>query len=47
MTNNLDLHERVGEPNLAQRQRGDGNLASAWARITASMTNWRGRGVAT
>ncbi|WP_157721548.1 MULTISPECIES: autotransporter outer membrane beta-barrel domain-containing protein [Stenotrophomonas] len=29
----MDLHERVGEPNLAQRQRGDGDLGAAWARV--------------
>ncbi|HDS0947644.1 TPA: autotransporter outer membrane beta-barrel domain-containing protein [Stenotrophomonas maltophilia] len=38
---NMDLHERVGEPNLAQRQRGDGNLGSAWARVTAEQPRYR------
>lgn len=38
---NMDLHERVGEPNLAQRQRGDGNLGSAWARVTTDQPRYR------
>ncbi|MGX9189023.1 autotransporter family protein [Stenotrophomonas sp. Ker107b] len=38
---NMDLHERVGEPNLAQRQRGDGSLGSAWARITTEQPRYR------
>jgi len=38
---NMDLHERVGEPNLAQRQRGDGNLGSAWARVTTEQPRYR------
>ena len=38
---NLDLHERVGEPGLAQRQRGSGNLGGAWARITTEQPRYR------
>lgn len=38
---NMDLHERVGEPNLAQRQRGDGNLGGAWARVTTDQPRYR------
>ncbi|HYQ21996.1 autotransporter outer membrane beta-barrel domain-containing protein, partial [Stenotrophomonas sp.] len=38
---NMDLHERVGEPNLAQRQRGDGNLGSAWARVITEQPRYR------
>ncbi|MDV3514578.1 autotransporter outer membrane beta-barrel domain-containing protein [Stenotrophomonas sp. C1657] len=38
---NMDLHERVGEPNLAQRQRGDGDLGSAWVRVTTDQPRYR------
>ncbi len=38
---NMDLHERVGEPNLAQRQRGDGKLGSAWARVITEQPRYR------
>ena len=37
----MDLHERVGEPNLAQRQRGDGKLGSAWARVITEQPRYR------
>ncbi|MCU1110797.1 autotransporter outer membrane beta-barrel domain-containing protein [Stenotrophomonas maltophilia] len=37
---NMDLHERVGEPNLAQRQRGDGDLGAAWARVISEQPRY-------
>ncbi len=38
---NMDLHERVGEPNLAQRQGAGGNLDGAWARVTTDQPRYR------
>ncbi|WP_432591842.1 autotransporter outer membrane beta-barrel domain-containing protein [Stenotrophomonas maltophilia] len=37
---NMSLHQRVGEPNLAQRQRGDSSLGSAWARVISTQPRY-------
>lgn len=38
---NMELHERVGEPNLAQRQQGDGRLGGVWARVISEQPRYR------
>lgn len=37
----LTLHERVGEPNLAERQRSGNNLGSVWVRTTSDHPHYR------
>ena len=36
----MTLHERLGEPNLAQRLKSDDTLASAWVRTTSDHTRF-------
>lgn len=37
----LTLHERVGEPNFAERQRSGDNLGSVWVRTTSDHPHYR------
>ena len=35
----MTLHQRIGEPNLAERQRDDGSLAGAWVRTSSGQSH--------